>query len=64
MTPMGRSSAGAWPSTIVFGHEANGTSGTFGRDLKTNKLTLLTLNLTAVAKIQSPAFPYSFVFPD
>ena len=52
---------------LVFGHEANGTIGIFGRDLETNKLTLLTthlLNLTAAAKIKSPAFPSSFVFLD
>jgi 6-phosphogluconolactonase (cycloisomerase 2 family) len=52
---------------LVFGHEANGTIGMFGRDLETNKLTLLTpqmLNLTAAAKIQSPASPSSFVFLD
>ena len=50
---------------LVFGHEANGTIGMFGRDLETNKLTLLTphmLNLTAVAKIKSPALPSSFIF--
>ena len=52
---------------LVFGHEANGTIGMFGRDLETNKLTLLTphmLNLTAAARIQSPASPSSFVFLD
>jgi 6-phosphogluconolactonase (cycloisomerase 2 family) len=52
---------------LVFGHEANGTIGMFGRDLGTNKLTLLTphmLNLTAAAKIKSPASPSSFVFRD
>ena len=38
---------------LVFGHEANGTIGMFGRYLEMNKLTLL--NLTAAAKIQSPA---------
>jgi len=50
---------------LVFGHEANGIISMFGRDLETNKLTLLTphmLNLTAAAKIKSPAFPSSFVF--
>jgi len=52
---------------LVFGHEANSTIGMFGRDLETNKLTLLTqimLSLTAAAKIKSPAFPSSFVFLD
>jgi len=52
---------------LVFGHEANGTIGMFGRDLETEKLTFLTprmLNLTAAAKIQSPASPSSFVFLD
>ena len=52
---------------LVFGHETNGTIGMFGRDLETNKLTLLTphmLNLTAAAKINSPSFPSSFVFLD
>jgi len=50
---------------VVFGHEANGTIGMFGRDATANKLTLLTpnlLNLTAAAKIQSPAAPAAFVF--
>ncbi|KAN0113457.1 Lactonase, 7-bladed beta-propeller domain containing protein [Russula decolorans] len=52
---------------LVFGHQTNGTVGMFGRDAGTNKLTLLTpnlLNLTAAAKIQSPAAPSSFVFLD
>ena len=52
---------------LVFGHEANGTIGMFGRDLESNKLSLLTphmLNLTATAKIKSPAFPSSFIFLD
>jgi 6-phosphogluconolactonase (cycloisomerase 2 family) len=52
---------------LVFGHETNGTIGMFGRDAKTNKLTLLTpklLNLTTAAKIQSPAAPAAFVFLD
>ena len=50
---------------LVFGHQTNGTVGMFGRDAATNTLTLLTpnlLNLTAAAKIQSPAAPSSFVF--
>ena len=52
---------------LVFGHETNGTVGMFGRDPEANKLTLLTqnlLNLTAAAKIQSPATPAAFVFLD
>jgi 6-phosphogluconolactonase (cycloisomerase 2 family) len=52
---------------LVFGHETNGTIGMFGRDAETNKLTMLTphlLNLTAAAKIQSPAEPAAFVFLD
>jgi 6-phosphogluconolactonase (cycloisomerase 2 family) len=52
---------------LVFGHQTNGTVGMFGRDAGANKLTLLTpnlLNLTAAAKIQSPAAPSSFVFLD
>jgi 6-phosphogluconolactonase (cycloisomerase 2 family) len=52
---------------LVFGHETNGTIGMFGRDAEANKLTLLTqtlLNLTAAAKIQSPAAPAAFVFLD
>jgi 6-phosphogluconolactonase (cycloisomerase 2 family) len=52
---------------LVFGHQTNGTIGMFGRDTETNNLTLLTpnlLNLTAVAKIQSPAAPAAFVFLD
>jgi 6-phosphogluconolactonase (cycloisomerase 2 family) len=54
-------------SLLVFGHQTNGTVGMFGRDAGANKLTLLTpnlLNLTAAAKIQSPAAPSSFVFLD
>jgi 6-phosphogluconolactonase (cycloisomerase 2 family) len=50
---------------LVFGHQTNGTVGMFGRDAAANTLTLLTpnlLNLTAAAKIQSPAAPSSFVF--
>ena len=52
---------------LVFGHQTSGTVGMFGRDAAANKLTLLTpnlLNLTAAAKIQSPAAPSSFVFLD
>jgi 6-phosphogluconolactonase (cycloisomerase 2 family) len=52
---------------LVFGHQTNGTVGMFGRDAKANNLTLLTpnlLNLTAAAKIQSPAAPAAFVFLD
>ncbi len=52
---------------LVFGHQINGTVGMFGRDVEANKLTLLTpymLNLTAAAKINSPASPSSFVFLD
>jgi len=52
---------------LVFGHQTNGTVGMFGRDAEANKLTLLTpnlLNLTAAAKIQSPAAPAAFVFLD
>ena len=52
---------------LVFGHQTNGTVGMFGRDAQGNNLTLLTpnlLNLTAAAKIQSPAAPSSFVFLD
>jgi len=52
---------------LVFGHQTSGTVGMFGRDAGANTLTLLTpnlLNLTAAAKIQSPAAPSSFVFLD
>ena len=52
---------------LVFGHQTNGTIGMFRRDAEANKLTLLTpnlLNLTAVAKILSPAAPAAFVFLD
>ena len=52
---------------LVFGHETNGTIGMFGRDAEANKLTLLTpnlLNLTAAAKIHSPAAVAAFVFLD
>ena len=52
---------------LVFGHQTNGTVGMFGRDAEANTLTLLTpnlLNLTAAAKIQSPAAPAAFVFLD